>query len=118
MIQQLSKQDHYDYGLRNLKAVLNMAGSLKRADPDMNVEAMTAQAMLMYDDAGILGDGAGGVLRDLPLDADELYSFVKKLFGTYNEVPYHNLWHAWDVRTRKLLAHLQRISLVCKRPWY
>ena len=33
MQQQLSKQDFYDYGLRNLKAVLNMAGTLKRADP-------------------------------------------------------------------------------------
>ena len=67
------------------------------ANLDMDVETMAAQAMLMYDDAGILGDGAGGVLRDLPLDADELYSFVKKLFGTYNEVPYHNLWHAFSV---------------------
>jgi dynein heavy chain len=45
MIQQLSKQDHYDYGLRNLKAVLNMAGSLKRADPDMNEEAILMRAL-------------------------------------------------------------------------
>ena len=35
MVQQLSKQDHYDYGLRNLKAVLTMAGQLKRNDPTM-----------------------------------------------------------------------------------
>jgi len=45
MIQQLSKQDHYDYGLRNLKAVLNMAGSLKRADPHMNEEAILMRAL-------------------------------------------------------------------------
>jgi dynein heavy chain len=45
MVQQLSKQDHYDYGLRNLKAVLNCAGSLKRADPTMNEEAILMRAL-------------------------------------------------------------------------
>eukprot|EP01035_Chromulina_nebulosa_P012939 gene12939-17230_t len=40
LIQQLSEQDHYDYyhGLRNLKAVLNMAGQRKRNDPTMAEE--------------------------------------------------------------------------------
>ena len=45
MIQQLSKQDHYDYGLRNLKAVLNMAGQLKRGDPNMPEEAILMRAL-------------------------------------------------------------------------
>ena len=42
IVQQLSKQDHYDYdyGLRNLKSVLNMAGQLKRNDPTMAEEAI------------------------------------------------------------------------------
>lgn len=40
-----SRQDHYDYGLRNLKAVLNMAGALKRADPNMNEEAILMRAL-------------------------------------------------------------------------
>lgn len=41
----LLEQDHYDYGLRNLKAVLNMAGALKRADPTMNEEAILMRAL-------------------------------------------------------------------------
>mmetsp|Transcript_14527 Transcript_14527/g.44827 ORF Transcript_14527/g.44827 Transcript_14527/m.44827 type:complete len:362 (-) Transcript_14527:7267-8352(-) len=45
MQQQLSKQDHYDYGLRNLKAVLNMAGSIKRADPSINEELILMRAL-------------------------------------------------------------------------
>mmetsp|Transcript_18885 Transcript_18885/g.22437 ORF Transcript_18885/g.22437 Transcript_18885/m.22437 type:complete len:4042 (-) Transcript_18885:161-12286(-) len=45
MTQQLSKQDHYDYGLRNLKAVLNMAGTLKRADPNLNEEVIMMRAL-------------------------------------------------------------------------
>ena len=45
MVQQLSKQDHYDYGLRNLKAVLNMAGQLKRGDPNMAEESILMRAL-------------------------------------------------------------------------
>ena len=45
MVQQLSKQDHYDYGLRNLKAVLNMAGQLKRADSNMAEEFILMRAL-------------------------------------------------------------------------
>jgi dynein heavy chain len=45
MVQQLSKQDHYDYGLRNLKAVLNMAGQLKRADSEMPEESILMRAL-------------------------------------------------------------------------
>ena len=45
MQQQLSKQDHYDYGLRNLKAVLTMAGSLKREDSTINEELILLRAL-------------------------------------------------------------------------
>jgi len=40
MKEQMSKQDHYDYGLRNTKSILVAAGALKRAEPNMQEDIL------------------------------------------------------------------------------
>ncbi|KAI9102678.1 dynein heavy chain and region D6 of dynein motor-domain-containing protein [Phlyctochytrium arcticum] len=42
---QLSKQHHYDFGLRALKSVLVMAGSLKRGSPDLSEDVVLMRAL-------------------------------------------------------------------------
>ncbi|KAI8904300.1 dynein heavy chain and region D6 of dynein motor-domain-containing protein [Gorgonomyces haynaldii] len=44
-IQQLSKQDHYDFGLRALTSTLRSAGNRKRADPNVPDEVVLFLAM-------------------------------------------------------------------------
>ncbi|CAM9120279.1 unnamed protein product [Sphacelaria rigidula] len=41
----LSKQFHYDWGLRAVKSVLLVAGKLKRSDPDIDEEAVLMRAL-------------------------------------------------------------------------
>ena len=45
MTQQLSKQSHYDFGLRSMRGVLGCAGRLKRADATMNEEIIVLRAL-------------------------------------------------------------------------
>lgn len=43
--EQLSKQNHYDFGLRALKSVLNMAGQLKRTSGDLAEDVVLMRAL-------------------------------------------------------------------------
>lgn len=47
MVQQLSKQDHYDFGMRALKSVLTLAGGVKRENPTLDEELLLMKAL--YD---------------------------------------------------------------------
>ena len=64
---QLSKQNHYDFGLRALKSVLVMAGALKRGSPDLDEDVVLMRALrdmnlpkFVFEDAplflGLIGD--------------------------------------------------------------
>lgn len=76
--EQLSQQPHYDYGLRAVKSVLVMAGSLKRANPDINEDVTLIRALRDSNIPKFLAD-------DLPL----FHAIVLDLFpGTY--IPPHD----------------------------
>lgn len=110
MEQQLSKQDHYDFGLRSVKSVLNSAGALKRSDSgdtgediillrsirDMNQPKFVSQDMPLF--TALLTDlfpgvepptvdyGALQLAIEAELDADGLQhvpAIIKKAIQTY-----------------------------------
>lgn len=84
----LSKQDHYDWGLRAIKSVLVVAGSLKRGDPDRPEDQVLMRALrdfnipkIVTDDMpvfmGLIGDLFPAL--DVPRKRDmEFEVFVKQ----------------------------------------
>ncbi|KAJ3051836.1 hypothetical protein HK097_007152 [Rhizophlyctis rosea] len=64
----LSKQDHYDWGLRAIKSVLVVAGSLKRSDPNVPEEHVLMRALRDFNVPKIVTDDLqvfNGLIGDL-----------------------------------------------------
>jgi len=66
--EQLSKQKHYDFGMRAVKAVLNMAGLIRRSEPDTPEEHILLKALrdsnipkFLVQDLGLFE----GIINDL-----------------------------------------------------
>ena len=86
--EQLSKQDHYDFGMRAVKSVLVMAGQLKRSNPDLSEDVTLIRALrdsnlpkFLYDDVplfmAIIQDLFPG--KDIPtVDYGRLQSAVER----------------------------------------
>eukprot|EP01022_Parablepharisma_sp_SALTPOND_P016111 TRINITY_DN2328_c0_g1_i1.p1 TRINITY_DN2328_c0_g1~~TRINITY_DN2328_c0_g1_i1.p1 ORF type:complete len:2092 (+),score=299.17 TRINITY_DN2328_c0_g1_i1:7740-14015(+) len=74
--EQLSQQDHYDFGMRAVKSVLVMAGSLKRAEPGLSEDAVLLRAMRDSNIPKFVKD-------DLPL----FHALIKDLFPTLEVEP-------------------------------
>ncbi|KAK0146252.1 Dynein heavy chain 17, axonemal [Merluccius polli] len=83
----LSRQDHYDWGLRAIKSVLVVAGSLKRGDPSQPEDQVLMRAlrdfnlpMIVVDDMPVFIELIGDLFPDLdvPRKRDKQFEEVVK----------------------------------------
>lgn len=87
--EQLSKQDHYDYGMRAVMAVLRAAGNLKRSNSDQPEDELTLRAIVDVNEAKFLHTDMQlfrGIVSDLfpnvqltPTDYNLLYGSIRSV---------------------------------------
>jgi dynein heavy chain len=96
--EQLSKQDHYDFGMRAVKSVLVMAGHLKRQNPEMEENVTLIRALR-----------DSNVPKFLSFDLPLFFGIITDLYPsvTIPDVDYGNL--KTEIERQLRLMHLQII---------
>lgn len=102
--EQLSKQRHYDFGLRNILSVLRTAGNSKRAEPPGTDEEMIMARTLRDMNLSKF------VSQDQPLFA----SLIRDIFPKQTSIPTKTYK---DIET-SVKAHLNKMNLQNKPQWF
>jgi dynein heavy chain len=98
--QQLSKQRHYDFGLRNILSVLRTSGGVKRAEPTENEEMLFYRCVRDMNLSKLVSDDTPlflALLRDI---------YPKTAMGKLENVVYENI----EEGSRKIVARSKLIQ--------
>ncbi|KAH0806962.1 dynein heavy chain 10, axonemal-like [Histomonas meleagridis] len=92
---QLSKQHHYDWGLRAIKSVLARAGELKRLNPNLSEEVVLMTAIrdmnmpkFTYEDTPLFLGLLNDLFPDIELENIHKNVLSEKIEEIYNEMGY------------------------------
>lgn len=102
--EQLSKQRHYDFGLRNILSVLRTAGNSKRSEPPGADEEMIMARTLRDMNLSKF------VSQDQPLFA----SLIKDIFPKQTSIPVKT----YKAQEQAITAHINKMNLVNKPQWF